>query len=130
MAGLLTISGEGTSRPPKMALTEGCAATIWTAKQPKMTDQQRDDEGLEEAEALVHQVEQQESVERGDDGAGDQRDAEQQVQRDRGADDLGEVAGDDGELAGDPQQERDRTRIVGPAGLRQIPAGGDAKPGG
>ena len=91
-------------------------------------DQQRDDEGFEEAKALVHQQQQQEGVERGDQRAADQGNAEQQFQRDRGADHLGQIAGDDRRLAGEPQQEIDRPRIGGAAGLRQIAIGGDAEP--
>ena len=48
-------------------------------------DQERDDEGFEEAKAPVHQQQQQESIERGDQRAADQGNAEQQFQRDRGA---------------------------------------------
>ena len=47
-------------------------------------------------------------VERGDGDAPDQRDAEQQIERDRGADHLGEVAGGDRDLAEDPEHEADR----------------------
>ena len=42
-------------------------------------DQQRDDESLEITEAPVHQQQHQEGVKRGDKGAADQRDAEQEL---------------------------------------------------
>ncbi len=90
--------------------------------------QQRDDEGLEETETAVHQDEQQERIERREQRAADQRDAEQELQRDRGADDLGEIAGDDRRLAGQPQQEVHRRRIGGAAGLREVAVGDDAEP--
>ena len=52
------------------------------------------------------------------------------LQRDRRADHLGEVAGDDRRFAGEPQQEIDGPRIAVAAGLGEIAAGGDAEPGG
>ena len=73
-------------------------------------DQQSNHEGFEKAEALVHQKKQKERVERGDQCAGQQWNAEQELQGDRGADDLGEVAGDDRQFADRPQQEIDGTR--------------------
>ena len=93
-------------------------------------DEQGDDEGFEIAEALVHQQQHQEGVERGDQRAADQRDAEQKVERDGGADDLGEVAGDHGEFAGHPQGVGDGLGIIGAAGLGEVAAGGDAEAGG
>ena len=93
-------------------------------------DQQRDDEGLEVAEAPVHQQQHEEGVERRQARAADQRNAEQELQRDRRADHLGQVAGDDRQLAGDPEHEVDRSRIVVAAGLGEVAAGGDAEPGG
>src|SRR6185437_3105428 len=87
----------------------------------------RDDEGFEEAKALVHQEEKQERIEPADHGAGKQRNMKQELQRDRRADDLGEVAGYDREFAGDPQREIDRLWIVGAASLSEISSGDDAE---
>ena len=52
---------------------------------------------------------------------------EQQVQRDRRADDLGQVARGDGDLAEDPERDGDRLRVVVAARLREIAAGDDAE---
>ena len=97
------------------------------AKADRDHDQQRDDKGFEEAKALVHQQQQQEGVEGGDQRAADQGNAEQQFQRNRGADHLGQIAGDDRGLAGQPEHEIDRPRIGGAAGLREIAVGDDAE---
>ncbi|GCC48585.1 hypothetical protein chiPu_0032838, partial [Chiloscyllium punctatum] len=93
-------------------------------------DQQRDHEGFEEAEAAVHQQQQKERVERRQQCAADQGNAEQELERDRGADHLGKVAGNDRGLAGEPQQQIHRPRIGRTAGLRQIAIGRDAEPRG
>ncbi len=68
-----------------------------------MISKQRDDEGFDPAEALVLQVEHEEDVERGDDDAVFKRDAEEEIEADRGADHLGEVGRDDGELGERPR---------------------------
>ena len=93
-------------------------------------DQERDDERFEEAKALVHQEQQQECVERGNQRAAEQGNAEQKFQRNRGADDFGEIAGDDRRLAGQPEQQVDGPGIGGAASLREIAVGDDAEPGG
>ena len=86
---------------------------------------QHDDEGLEPPEPLVLEQEDQQDVEGGEDHAPEQRNAEQQVQRDGRADDLGQIAGRDGDLAEDPEHEADRPRVVVAAGLGQVAAGDD-----
>ena len=68
-----------------------------------MTSKRRDDEGLDPAEAEVLQIEDEEHVERGDEHAELERNAEQQIEPDRGADHLGEVGGADGDLGQHPQ---------------------------
>ena len=40
---------------------------------------------------------------------------------------LGEVAGGDGDLAEDPQDDRDRPRVAVAAGLREVASAGDAE---
>ena len=72
----------------------------------------RDDEGFDPAEAVVLEPEDDEDVGGGEDDAPDQREAEEQVERDRGADDFGEVAGGDRDLAEEPEDDRDRAREV------------------
>ena len=59
-----------------------------------------------------------------------QRQAEQQIERDRRADHFGQVAGGDRDLAQHPQHDRGRARVAVAAGLRQIAAAGDAEPRG
>ena len=53
--------------------------------------------------------------------------AEQQVERDGGADHLGEVARGDRDLAQHPQHERGRPRVAVAARLRQVAAAADAE---
>ena len=74
-----------------------------TANDPAISDDQRDDERFDVAEAAVLQEQHDQHVERGQADAPDERQAEQQVQRDGRADDFGEVAGGDGDLAEQPQ---------------------------
>ncbi len=90
---------------------------------------QADDKGLEMPEAAVLQVQHHHDVERGQHHAPQQRDAEQQLQRDRGTDHLGQVAGDDRHLAQQPQGHGDRLRIMVAAGLGQVASGDDAQLG-
>ena len=89
----------------------GRAIAIWIRKQPA-TMMQAEDEGFEVAEAPLLQHQDQQYVEGGEADAPDQRDSEQQLQGDGGADDLGEVAGDDRDLAEYPEGEPDRRGIV------------------
>ena len=91
---------------------------------------ERDDQRFEQPEALVLQVQDQEHIERRDEHAPGQRNVEEQIERDGGADHLGEVAGRDGDLAQHPQRERHGLRIVIAAGLRQVAPGDDAQLGG
>ena len=56
------------------------------------------------------------------------RQAEQQVQRDGGAEHLGQIGGRDRQLRQHPQREDDRARIRVAARLRQVAAGGNAEP--
>ena len=90
---------------------------------------QRDDEGLELAEAVTLQQEDDEDVQRRHADSQQHRHAEQKVERDGGADDLRQVAGADGDLAEDPKPEDHRGRIAVAAGLGQVAAGGDAETG-
>ena len=90
--------------------------------------EQRDDEGLDPAEAEVLHPQDEEHVERGDQHADLERNAEQQIEPDRGADHLGEIGGADRDLGQHPQRPRHRARKCVAAGLRQIAAGADAEP--
>ena len=76
-----------------------------TANDPAMSRMRRDDERFDVAEAAVLQEEDDEHVERGEADAPDEREAEEQVEGDGGAEDFGEVAGGDGDLAEDPEDD-------------------------
>ena len=90
----------------------------------------RDDERLDVAEAAVLQEEDDEDVEGGEDDAPEERQVEEQVQGDGGADDFGQVAGGDGDFAEDPEEDRRRARVAVAAGLREVASAGDAEAGG
>ncbi len=84
---------------------------------------ERDDQRLEQPEALVLQVEHDQDVERRDRDAPGERDPEEQVEGDGRADHLGQVAGGDGDLAQDPQSRATRVASSG----RDRPARGRAR---
>ncbi len=75
---------------------------------------------LDAAHALALRREQQEGVEGGEHDAEHERDAEEQVDADGGAEHLGEVGGDDGELGHDPEQECGRARVLLAAQLGEV----------
>ena len=81
---------------------------------------------LEAAVAAVLQREDGEGDDGGDEARGEQRDAEQQVQRDRRADELGQVGGHRDQLGLDPQADGHRPREALAAQLGQVLAGGGA----
>jgi hypothetical protein len=97
---------------------------------PADRDDEREDERLEPADAEVREREQGQHVERGDGDAREERKAEQELESDRRPDDLGQVAGDDRELAQDPQWPHEHARIEVATGLREVAAGHDAEAGG
>ena len=88
---------------------------------------QRDDERLDPAEALGLQPQDQEHVERGDDDADLERNAEDQIEPDSGADHLGKVGRHDRQLRQGPERPRYPARKRIAAGLRQILARPDGK---
>jgi hypothetical protein len=88
---------------------------------------QADHHGLQPAQALILQVEDEDRIGACEQHARDQRQAEQQVQRDRDADELGEIAGDDAQLGEQPQRERYRPRVLLPAAGREVAAAADAQ---
>ena len=91
--------------------------------------QQRDDEGLDPAEAEALQPQDQEHVECRDQHADFQRNAEQQIEADGSAHNLGDVRGDDGDFGEEPEDPCDGARKGVAAGLRQVPARSDRQPG-
>ena len=90
--------------------------------------EQRDDERFDPAEAEILQPQNEEHVERGDQHADLERNAEQQIEPDRGADHLGKVGGADRDLRQHPERPRHRARKRVAARLRQVAAGADAEP--
>ncbi len=60
--------------------------------------------------------------------AGQQRNVEQEVQGDRRAQHFGQIAGDDGNFAQEPEREIDGARIGFAAGLGEVAAGDDSEP--
>jgi hypothetical protein len=66
-----------------------------------------------------------EDVEGGDEAPPQEGDPEEEVQRDGGADDLGEVGRGDGELGQHPQPPHDRLRVLVAAGLGEVAVRGD-----
>ena len=90
---------------------------------------QRDDEGFEHSNAAMLQREKQQHVESGDEHTGRDRNVKQQIERDRRADDLRQVACGDGDLAQQPEADGDRTRVVIAARLCEVATGDDAELG-
>ena len=91
-------------------------------------DHQRHHQRLELAKAARLQCEDQQHFDAGQGDAEGKVEAEQQLERDRRADQLGKVAGDDGELAEQPEEHPGRGAVALAAGLREIEAGDDAEP--
>src|ERR1700736_57723 len=66
-------------------------------------DEKRDDKGFELAETEVHEGKNEQSVERGQNNPGTERQAGEQFEADRGADDFGEIGRDDRQLHDEPE---------------------------
>ena len=90
-------------------------------------ENQRDHQRLHVAKPFVLQVEHREHVQRCDQAAPHQRNAEKQLQRDGRADDLRQIAGGNGQLAQHPEEPHHRPGVMVPAGLRQVAPGGHAQ---
>ncbi len=91
--------------------------------------QERDDEGLDPAEAQLLEPEDEEDVEGGDDDAELEWHPEQEIEADRRSHHLGDVGGDDGDLGEKPEHRRDGPREGIAAGLGEVAAGTDGEPG-
>jgi hypothetical protein len=89
--------------------------------------EQRDDDRFDPAEAEVLQPQNEEHVERRDDHADLERDTEQQIEPDRGADHFGQVCGADRDFAHHPEWPRGPARIGVAAGLCEIAPGADSR---
>ena len=88
--------------------------------------EQAGDDGLEAPVALGLQPEDREGDDGGDEPGLEERHVEEQVQRDGGADELGEVGRHGDQLGLDPQPPRDRPREVIAAQLGEVAPGRDA----
>src|SRR5690606_25502231 len=73
--------------------------------------EQRYDERLDAPKTLVLEIEHQKHVGGGDDDADFQRNAEQQIEADGGADDFGEVGGANRQFRQKPERPGEETRI-------------------
>ena len=73
---------------------------------------QRNDDRLDLTKTVAYGPQQYQDIETGNQHAPDQRHAEQQVERDRRADDFGQVARDDRDFAENPQHDGDGLLIV------------------
>ncbi len=93
-------------------------------------ENQRDDEGLDQAEAAALQRQNDQHVERRNHHAREQRKTEEQLQRDSRAQNFGKIARGDGDFASDPQQKGGAARIMFAAGLREIASRSDTEFGG
>ena len=85
--------------------------------------QQRDDERLDPAKAEVLHPQHQEHIERREQHADLERNAEQQIEPDRRADDLGQVGGADRDFGQQPERQRYGARKRVAARLREIAPG-------
>ena len=88
--------------------------------------EQPGDHGLEAPVALGLQPEDRKGHDGRDEPGREERHVEEEVQRDRRADELGQVGRHGDELGLHPQAPRDRTREVVTAQLGQVAPGGDA----
>lgn len=74
------------------------------------------------------QIENQNHIDGSEDNADFQRNAEQKIEADGGADNFRKVGGADGKLCQKPERPCEETRISVPAGLRKIAPRGNGKP--
>ena len=88
---------------------------------------ENDDERLQVTEALVLQVKNGEDIETGEDAAEQERDAEKELQADGHAHDFRQIAGGDGQLAENPEEDDDRRGIAVAARLGEIAASGNSE---
>jgi hypothetical protein len=97
-------------------------------ERPGNAQNQQHDQHLHVPEPVLLEVQHDEHVEGRERHADEQREAEEQVQGDRGAEHFGEVGGGDGELREQPQGQRHRPRVRVAARLRQIAPGRNPEP--
>src|SRR5947207_3195793 len=88
---------------------------------------ERDDERLDVAKAFVLKKQNEQNIQRRDADTGEQRQAEEQIERNGRADHFREIAGGDRDLANHPEKKRDRLAEMVAASLGQVAAGGDTE---
>jgi len=93
-------------------------------------EDERDDEGFQHAKAAALEQEDDKNVEGGENNAEKERNVKQELERNGGTEDLGEIAGCDGNLADEPEENRGATRISLAARLGKVAAGNNAEFGG
>ena len=86
---------------------------------------ERCDHRLEPAEPVALEGQDREGTRAGQQPGGEERHAEQKVEAERGAEDLGQIGGHGDRLRLEPEPERHRPAKVVAAGLRQVAAGRD-----
>ena len=96
----------GTNRWPATSPASGFATKISNPKQSSDDAGERGDRGLEPAKAALLEGEDRERSRPGDQRRGEERDPEQQVDPERGADDLGDVGRHRDQLRLQPETDR------------------------
>jgi len=86
-----------------------------------------DDQSFKVAESAVLEEQDEEHVGTGDDDADEKGNVEEKLEGDGRADDLGEVAGADGDLSEEPEEDVDRAAVGFAAGLGEVSFGGDSE---
>src|SRR5438552_17576740 len=77
--------------------------------------------------AFILEIKNSEHIERGDEAAPHQRNAEQQLQRDRRANHFSQIASSDSNLAQNPEKPDERSRVMVAARLGEVAVCGDAE---
>ena len=125
---LSAVESRGTRPVSDLARPPASPRRISTQEAAADHRDQREDEGLDRADAEALQPQQQQGVGAVISTPAQQRNVEQQVEPDGRAEHLGQVAGGDGDFAQHPEREVDGARVGFAAGLRQVAAADDAQP--
>ena len=118
-------SKPGTSSPWPTPGQDGPLRNIWKPNATTITPDEHGDHGLELAEPAALQAEDHERGDADEEGGGEERQAGQQVDADRRADELGDVRRHRDQLGLDPEPERDPAREPLATDLGQVHPGRD-----
>ena len=99
--------GEGRKRLFSASQYSGVREQNLHDEQRRDGADQRNDQSLNVAEAPALQEQNQQHIRAGNQHAVEERNVEEQVERNRRADDLGQIAGGDGDLGADPERKAD-----------------------